>query len=217
MWPSGDGLADFLDRLDLRPDRPSRASLSPRASRTVSWWNGSNAANSRAADRRRAGGRKLLAADDRAQPGIAALAAADRRHAGFGENRLPARVLLDEDADGRFQIGLGVNDVRHALGFVAKPSPCRNPFSASRRARTAICISAMRCRRCSISTWRGRRAAGSCCAWRTSTRRAAGRSSRRRSTRTSPGSASNGSSRCGGNPSISTSTVRRSESLRRCA
>jgi hypothetical protein len=29
-------------------DRPSRASLSERASRTVSWWNGSNAANSRA-------------------------------------------------------------------------------------------------------------------------------------------------------------------------
>ena len=59
--------------------------------------------------------------------------------------------------------------------------PCRNPFSASRRARTATCISAMRCRRCSISTWRGRPAAGSCCASRTSTRRAAGRNSRRRS------------------------------------
>ena len=85
--------------------------------------------------------------------------------------------------------------------IVAKPAivqvmqtirACRNPFSASRRARTAICISAMRCRRCSISTWRARPAAGSCCAWRTSTRRAAGRNSRRRSTRTSPGSASHG-------------------------
>ena len=32
----------------------------------------------------------------------------------------------------------------------------------------------MRFRRCSISTWRVRRAGGSCCAWRISTRRAAG-------------------------------------------
>ena len=78
-------------------------------------------------DRRRARGRKLLAADDGAEPGIAALAAAQRRHAGFGEHRLPARVLLDEDADGCFQIGLGVNDVRHALGFVAKPSAMPQP------------------------------------------------------------------------------------------
>ena len=64
----GDGRADRLDRLDLRPfDRPSRASLSARASRTLSWWNGSNAANSRVADRRGARGRKLLAADDGAR------------------------------------------------------------------------------------------------------------------------------------------------------
>ena len=68
-----------------------------------------------------------------------------------------------------------------------------HPFSASRRRRTAICISAMRCRRCSIPTWRARRAGGCCCASRTSTRRAAGRNSRRRSTKTWPGSASMGS------------------------
>ena len=67
-------------------------------------------------------------------------------------------------------------------------SLCRHPFSASRRARTAICISAMRCRRCSMPTWRARPAGGCCCASRTSTRRAAGRNTRRRSTRTSPGS-----------------------------
>src|SRR6185295_14582118 len=130
-------------------------------------------------DRRGAGGRKLLAADDGAKPSIASLAASNRRHAGFGENRLPPWVLFDEDADGCFQIGLGVNDMRHALGFVAKPSSCRNPYSASRRARTATSISATRSRRCSISTWRVRRAAGSCCAWRISTRHAAGPNSRR--------------------------------------
>ena len=80
---------------------------------------------------------------------------------------------------------------------------------------TAICISAMRCRRCSTSTWRARPAGGCCCASRTSTRRAAGRNTRRRSTRTSPGSALPGNSRCGGSPSISTITARRSPSSTR--
>ena len=48
-------------------------------------------------------------------------------------------------------------------------------------------------------------------------RRAAGRNSRRRSTKTSPGSASRGKSRCGASPSISTPTSRRSRSWRRRA
>ena len=48
------------------------------------------------------------------------------------------------------------------------------------------------------------RRADCCCGSRISTRRAAGRNSRPRSTRTSPGSASAGKRRCGGNPSIST-------------
>ena len=56
--------------------------------------------------------------------------------------------------------------------------------SASRRVRTAICISAMPIRHCSTTTWRAKPAAGCCCASRISTRRAAGRNTRRRSTRT---------------------------------
>ena len=213
----GNGLADFLDRLDLGPRQAEPRELIPAREphRIVMEW--IERREQPRPDRRGAGGGKLLAADDGAEPGIAALAAADRRQAGFGENRLPARVLLEEDADGCIQIGLGVNDVRHALGFVAKPSPCRNPYSALPRARTGIFTSATRCRRCSTSTWRVRRADASCCAWRTSTRRAAGPNSRRRSMRTLPGLACRGSSRCGGNPSTSMTTARRSKSFRRCA
>ena len=90
------------------------------------------------------------------------------------------------------------------------------PSSASRRARTATCISAMRSRRSSISRWRARRAGGFCCASRTSTRRAAGRNSSRRSTRIWPGSASPGRSRCAARASISTTIARRSPGSRRC-
>ena len=52
-------------------------------------------------------------------------------------------------------------------------------------------------------------AAGSCCASRTSTPRAAGRNTKPRSMRISPGSASPGKSRCGGSRSILTTIARR--------
>ena len=48
MWPLEIALPIALTALIFGRDSPSRPSLSPRASRTVSWWNGSNAANSRA-------------------------------------------------------------------------------------------------------------------------------------------------------------------------
>ena len=79
---------------------------------------------------------------------------------------------------------------------------CRHPFSALRRARTAICISATPFGAVEFRPGARRAAAGSCCASRISTRRAAGRNSRRRSTKTSPGSGSHGRRRCGGNRSI---------------
>ena len=107
---------------------------------------------------------------------------------------------------------IGVDSAMHVhRSVLSSRMPARS--SASRRARTAICISATRCRRSSISTWRARRAGGSCCASRTSTRRAAGRNTKRRSTRISPGSASPGKSRCGASPSISTTIARRSARL----
>src|SRR5262245_57988559 len=89
--------------------------------------------------------------------------------------------------------------------------PCR--FSASRRARTAISISATRCRRSSTSTWRVPPAEGFCCASRTSTRPAAGPSSMRRSTRIWHGWGSLGRSRCGASPSISPPTRPRARGL----
>jgi hypothetical protein len=67
------------------------------------------------ADRGGAAGGKLLAADNGAKSGIPALAAADRRHTGLGKYGVPARVLFDQGPDGCFQIGLGVDDVRHDL------------------------------------------------------------------------------------------------------
>ena len=85
----------------------------------------------------------------------------------------------------------------------AASNPVSRPSSASRPAQMATSISAMPIRRCSISTWRDRAAGASCCASRTSTRPAAGRSSRRRSMRTWPGSACPGRCRCGGSRSIS--------------
>ena len=91
---------------------------------------------------------------------------------------------------------------------------CRRLSSALRRARTAICIWAMPIRRCSISIWRSSPAAGSCCGSRISTRPAAGRNSRPRLIRISTGSASHGSSRCGGNPGISTTIATRSKGFR---
>ncbi len=59
--------------------------------------------------------------------------------------------------------------------------------SASRPVRTENCISAMRCRPSSITTWRVRRMAGFCSASRISTRCAAGRNLKRRSSRTCAG------------------------------
>ncbi len=71
---------------------------------------------------------------------------------------------------------------------------CTRASFVSRQARTGICISATPIRRCSTTTWRARSAGGFSCASRISTLRAAGRNTRRRSTRISPGSASPGSS-----------------------
>ena len=78
-----------------------------------------------------------------------------------------------------------------------------------------ICTSAMPCPRCSISTWRAPPLGVSCCGSRISTRLAAGRNSRRRSTRIWNGSESNGTARCGGSPSISPRIVPRSANSRR--
>ncbi len=93
--------------------------------------------------------------------------------------------------------------------------PWQRPSTASRPAPTGISISGTPTLRWSISTWRAQPAERSCCASRTSTRRAAGRNSRRRSTRTSPGSASPGRNRCADNASISRTIGRRSSGSRR--
>ncbi len=84
-----------------------------------------------------------------------------------------------------------------------------HPFSASRRRPTAICISAMRCRRCSMPTWRGGRRAAA--AAHRGHRRDALPAGIRGGDLRGPrlARASTGSSRCGGSPSISTTTARR--------
>ena len=102
MWPLEIALPISLIVLIFGRDRPSRASLSLRAQPHRIVVERIEGREQPGADRRGAGGRKLLAADDRAQPGIAALAAAQRGHAGFFGNRLPARILRGEGADAGF-------------------------------------------------------------------------------------------------------------------
>ena len=67
------------------------------------------------ADRRRPPRSKLLAADDRAQPGIAALAPAQRESPGFLGDRFEARVGKDQLGEPGVQIGLGMKEVGHAI------------------------------------------------------------------------------------------------------
>jgi hypothetical protein len=108
---SGDGLADFLDGLDLRPRQTEPGQLvgAGQSHRVVV--ERIERREQPPPDRRGACGRELLTADDRAQAGVTTFAAANSGHAGFGEHRLPARVLLDQHADSHFQIRLGVDDV----------------------------------------------------------------------------------------------------------
>src|SRR3981081_2480750 len=67
-------------------------------------------------DRGRAGGRQLLAADDRSQAGITGLAPPQRRHARKLKYRFEPRVLLEQHVDGLFEIGLGVEVDGHCGG-----------------------------------------------------------------------------------------------------
>ena len=73
-------------------------------------------------DRRGAGGRELLPADDRGQAGIAGLAAAQRRHARQLKYRLEPRVLLNQRVDGLFEVGLGVEVDEHCRINLLGPS-----------------------------------------------------------------------------------------------
>ena len=67
------------------------------------------------ADRRRARDRQLLAADDRAQAGIAALAAAQAEGAGLFGDRLEPRIGQDQLGEAGLEIGFGMEEVGHAL------------------------------------------------------------------------------------------------------
>ena len=157
-----------LSALIFGPDRPSRASLSARARRTASGWNGSNAATSRpqiaAALAVETCWPHTMAASPQSRPAGGAAAGARPPPA-----TAPARVGRDQPADGAVEIGLGVDVEWHArsiykcaagatvfsacgiaMSHDCESAACRShehPFSASRRARTAICISAMRCPR----------------------------------------------------------------------
>ena len=175
-----------------------------------------------AADRGRARDRQLLPDHDGAQAREAAFAAAQGRAPGFGQNRRQARIGEHQLRERGIEIGFGVEIAGHFVrccqreakaGHPVCPSgsfehecKCRinrHPFSASRRARTAICISAMRCRPSSMPTARRRPAGGCCCGSRTSI-----------ASRCRPEYEAAiledlawlglhmGSSRCGGNPSI---------------
>ena len=109
----------------------------------------------------------------------------------------PRRELRPDHAVGRpapaAQPGPDERDLvrrrRARIGSVTRS--CRTaPASASPRRRPGSSTSAGRARRCSTGRWRGASAARSCCASRTPTRPATGRSGRRGSSTPWPGSAS---------------------------
>ena len=113
--PFGDGLADFLDRLDLgrRQAKPLELVGARAAHRVV--MKRIEGGEQPVADGRGAGRRQLLAADDGAQAGKAGLAPAQAEGAGLVGDRLEPRIGQDQLRQAGLQIGVGVKEVGHAL------------------------------------------------------------------------------------------------------
>ena len=130
----------------------------------------------------------------------------ERNHARPGyRNRSP-------DAGGCATFRNGMRELReNATRKLPRPRTGNRPPSkaaalssspGSRRARPGICTWGMSARRSKAGGRRAPPAAGFCCGSKTSTTPAAAPNMPRRSSKTWPGSGSNGTARCAGNPSI---------------
>ena len=154
-------------------------------------------------DRLGARGRQLLADDDAGKP----LEAGSRLRSGgtraLRDEPRHHRVAPRERLEAAFEDGLRIEDQAHRRGgrlaslqvsaSIAPAASVTQPvFRFAPESRTAGFISATPIPPCSTRTLPRARAAACCCASRTSTSPAAGRSSRPASTRTSPGSGSPG-------------------------
>ena len=111
----GDGLADFLDRLDLGGGQTQPLEFVAARAADPVVMKRIEGREQPAADRGVARGRELLAAHDGAQSGKARFAPAQAEGAGLLRDRLEPRIGEDELRQAGFEVGVGVEEVGHAL------------------------------------------------------------------------------------------------------